>query len=557
MKKKRWIIIGLSLLLLAISLLNIILAPIAAKKLTKLVEEKSDGRYFLKFKKLELDVFSGYASLKGIQLLHRKVQADTAALVINGTVGEIKVTGVGLLRFLLHKQLVVDSLHVDQADLSLTLRHRPASRNKKTTLSQKLSPFAKIITLGHLSLTNIGVHYRDRTGQIQRADLKRSDLEADDLLIKEGVENDTTRTLFSKSIRARIADISGSTRENAYRFSLKHGMMATKARNIQLNGIKLEPLEVMPFFKKMRTDRFQMALDSLELQELDLWSLFQRGTLQARNIAGSHGSFAVFGNPMGKRSPGDRALSFPNAVLQNMRKRINIDTVDLSHINVRYQEMKRSTGKVGTVDFLNTEGLFTHITNDHQRLLTDPWCKIQLRTMVMGKAKLSMNVNFHMNTPLYRYDMEGHMGSMSALDLNPVSVPLAGVRVTKGVINSLDFVIHGDRHKSTGTVYTRYKDIYVEMVRENNDRKFLKTLLVNTFVLEHNNPATPGKEPRYGQVSLERPLSDPFFKTIWNTLLTGFKSCIGITPPAPQTKEKVSLPKKIFRAIGDLFKKHD
>ncbi len=559
-KKKKWIVVCISvgLLLLAIISLNPILAPIAARKLTTIVQEKSHGSYLLHFNKLELNIFSGNASLDGVRLIHQKTPVDTAALAFEGSVSEIRVSGVGLFRFIFQKELLVDNFHVTNAEISLTRRHNATSKNGRPSLYQRLAPFARTLGVGHLSFSDIKIHYRDRAGNIERADLGRSDIEADDLLINEGAENDSTRTIYCKKIRASIQDLSGNTTKDTYHFSLKRGLMETSKRHIKLNGINLEPLNSMLFFKIERTDRLELALDSLHLQEMDLHNLLQRGMLKAHHITGSNGHFAVFGNPMGKPQAGDRAVSFPNAVLQRMRTRVNIDTVDLASINVRYQEMKRSTGLVGTVDFLRTNAHFTHITNDRQELLADPWCKVRLTTMVMGKARLSLKVGFHMNDPLYRYDIGGHMGSMPAVNVNPVSVPLAGVRVNKGQINSMDILIHGDRRKSTGTVQLRYKDIYVDLVQKDNDRKLLKTFLVNTFVLEHNNPEAPGEPPRYGQVSLERPLSDPFFKTIWNTLLAGFKSCIGVsTSDTPQNEQKESLPKKMIRAIGDLFKKDD
>ena len=78
-----------------------------------------------------------------------------------------------------------------------------------------------------------------------------------------------------------------------------------------------------------------------------------------------------------------------------------------------------------------------------------------------------------------------------------------------------------------------YNDLNVSVLKVDtnfNDlkKKALASLYVNIFVIKHNNPDQAGGRPRSAYVENYRNTQTPFFKFIWQTLLTGIKPCAGV-----------------------------
>ena len=60
-------------------------------------------------------------------------------------------------------------------------------------------------------------------------------------------------------------------------------------------------------------------------------------------------------------------------------------------------------------------------------------------------------------------------------------------------------------------------------------------MFANLFIIKHNNPDIPGGLPRSAYVSYTRKKEIPFFKSIWQTLFSGIKSCVGFDKKTQQT----------------------
>jgi len=67
--------------------------------------------------------------------------------------------------------------------------------------------------------------------------------------------------------------------------------------------------------------------------------------------------------------------------------------------------------------------------------------------------------------------------------------------------------------------------------------KLIESLYANIFIIKHNNPDYDGDAPRTFYVDYVRPKSSPFFKTIWNTLLTGIKPAAGLDEKTEKATE--------------------
>ena len=112
-------------------------------------------------------------------------------------------------------------------------------------------------------------------------------------------------------------------------------------------------------------------------------------------------------------------------------------------------------------------------------------------------------------------------------------MPLATVKIASGTLKKLDFDINANRETASGKVNVLYNNLKVTILKADtaNDKlkhRPIESLFANIFILKHDNPDKPGQQPRIYHVNYKRKPETPFFKSIWQTLLSGLKPAIGL-----------------------------
>jgi hypothetical protein len=198
---------------------------------------------------------------------------------------------------------------------------------------------------------------------------------------------------------------------------------------------------------------------------------------------------------------------------------------------VIYKEYNKSAAAPGPVLFANTTGRFFNITNKPEIIKQHDSSRINLTTYLMGKGRLDLGVNFALSGT-YGYDYKGHLGPMNLQDGNSVVMPLGLVKFVSGDVKSLDFKIRSTPKTSIGKITFLYSDLKVALLKHDPQNGYTKkplvTLFANLIVLKTDNPDNGNSTPRSADVAYVRPLSVPFFGSMWSALLSGIKPCAGL-----------------------------
>jgi hypothetical protein len=402
------------------------------------------------------------------------------------------------------------------------------SNSNPTTTENALS---KII-----SLDQIAVRWQDRVarrapqlpgpfGQTEQPAFAAANFEARGLLIDSTSESDTSRTLYCKEIVAGIKNFSESSADNVYHFRLASAKYSTLTKRLSARGIVLQPAAPRDFFaRRHRSDRFDLALGSLEMKGISFKTYFNDQLFHSAEISATGGRLNIFSNPDTTTTPDDKVAGFPNYVLRRLKLKVQADTVDISHINVSYSEFNLKDKKTGTVMFAHTAGRFLNITNSPGQLKRGAWCAARLSSRFMGSGQVSIQAGFNQSDAACSYRISGMMKGMPLIAINPVTMPLGQARIKSGQLQFMAFQITGDRFMNKGTLRLLYSDLDLEMLSKNYHDKPLKTLTTNVLMFSHNNPDNLGGRPRVARMNYRRPRTVPFFSALWQTLYGGDKN---------------------------------
>jgi hypothetical protein len=436
-----------------------------------------------------------------------------------------------------HHRLDIGKVILNEPELNVSYQ---LNHTKDTVLKDNRTPWQKIskslrsIHFGSILLGDVKFRYEDYSGnKLAISELKEMNLSATDLLIDSATQTDKSRLLYCKDIIAELNNYKGISPNGLYAYKFNHLKLSTQKSQLNIEGLILKPVNAKEFFTKSHRDKFTMNLDSLQLNNFDFLNYHKYRLLTASSLVLNNGTVQVFGNPNHPVDKADKVKSFPNVGLFKIKMDIKIDTVLLRHINIFYSEYNSKSNKSGSVSFNNTSGHFLNITTNQAALQKNNISTIQLTTYFMNRGKLDLNFIFNLTDQNNSFRYKGHLGLMDLKTINTATMPLTMVKITSGTVKQMDFDIHANQAKANGRFTVLYNDLKVVLLKPDTvfddlKRNTLESLYANLFILKHNNPDAVGKQPRSFYVNYNRTPETPFFKFIWQTLLSGIKPTIGL-----------------------------
>ncbi len=539
-------LIFLGVILILAFFVNLYWSPILAKKVKSVVLTSSDGLYTIDFSDAKLHILKGEIDIYNIVLkpdtaiYNARVKTHLAPNnLVELHVKRLILSHIHPFTLYFHHRLDIGSIVLQEPSLNMSyqLNHSKdtVTKDHRTTW-QKISKSLKSIHVGDISLNDVKLKYKDYSGhKLEISELKEMNLSATDLLIDSATQTDKSRLLYCRDVVAELNNYTGHSPNGLYTYKIKALRLSTKTSRLNIQGLDLQPIKNEAFFEKSRKDRFDVHLDSLQIDRFDYLTYHKYRVVNASHMLLSTGSLHIFTNPNKTPPPPDvdKMKTFPNFGLKELQIDLNIDTIDAKGIDVSYSELNHKSNKVGTITFNNSSARFLNVTTNKAALLKNNICTAKLSSNFMNRGKFNVLMTFNLTDETLPFTYKGELGAMDLIPLNPAIMPLGLIKVNTGKLAKFEFDIQANNRVSKGRVSLLYNDLKVTVLKADTANDKLKhmtvaSLFANLLVLKHNNPDNPGEIPRSFNVTYYRPKNYPFFKDIWHTLLTGIKPCVGL-----------------------------
>jgi len=550
--KRRWqriMVIILSVIIALILILgflvNLYWSPILASKVKEVVSKSSDGLYKVDFSSADLHVLRGTIVIYNIVLkpdttVYNREKKNHLAPnnLIELHIKRLTLDHIHPLRLYFKHKIEIDEIVVNNPELKISyaLNHTKDTILKDNrTPWQKLSKSLRSIHVGNIKLGDVKFKYEDYSGnKVAISELKEMNLSAYDLLLDSTTQFDKSRLLFCRDIVAQLNNYSANTSDGLYSYKINSLKLSTQKSQLTIQGLDLKPIKPDLFFDKTWSDRFTLRLDTLQLNNFDFLTYHKYRIVDASSFVIGGGTLQLYGSPNpNPNDKADRVRSFPNQAIKKVNADMKIDTILVHKLHIYYTEFNKKSKKAGTISFNNTSGRFLNVTTNSAALQKNNICTADLTSYFMNRGKLNVAFAINLTDDNKSFSYKGTLGQFDLKQVNGAVMPLAMVKINSGTVKLLDFNIKADRYKAGGKVNVLYNDLKVtilkaDTVMNNLKHRPIESLFANIFILKHDNPDDPGKAPRTYAVNYTRPLTDPFFKSIWHTLLTGIKPAIGL-----------------------------
>lgn len=552
----KFVLIPVAVILILAVVVNRYWSPILAGKVKDVVLNSSDSLYKADFTDAELHILQGKIILYNITLkpdtavYNKKKRLHLAPnTLVELSVKRLVINHAHPFSLYFQKKLNIGQIILNEPKLKVTyqLNHTKDTVVKDhRTAWQRISKSLKSIHIGNIQLNDVNFNYEDYSGnKVAISKLKELSLSANDLLIDSATQIDKSRLLYCKDIVTELNNYTGQTPSGLYTYKIKHLKLSTLTSQLNIEGVALQPAKAGEFFGKTQKDRLGLVADSVQLNHFDYLNYHKYRTISASSLKMAGGKITAFTNPRKKKdSVTDQVKTFPNVQISKLKLDLRVDTVKLNRFDVIYNEFNEQSQKTGTVEFDNTSATILNLTNNPSAIAKNNITTVTIVSYFMRRGRLDAQFKFTLNDDNAPFSYKGSLGPMDLTRLNQATMPLAMIKMTSGKVKKFSFDIDANTKVFKGKIDFLYNDLKVVLLKPDtaNDRLKRKTLIsifANLFVIRHNNPDEKGKLTS-SYVVFKRPKDFAFWKTVWKTLLTGIKPCIGLDEKTQKaTKDRI------------------
>lgn len=208
---------------------------------------------------------------------------------------------------------------------------------------------------------------------------------------------------------------------------------------------------------------------------------------------------------------------------------LHIDSISILSGKIAYAEHKPEASGQGKIYFSDLSAKVYQITNDTLYKKEKGYLQLNAHTLLMGKSKLSVLLKARLFDNNNTFSFNGSLSGMEAEALNPILGYSAGLYVTSGKIDALNFNFTANNTRATGEMALLYHGLDIAVKnKQTNDTTALKeriiSIIANNMIL-NSNPL-PGKEVRQGVIDYERDPERFVIGYVFRSILSGMKSSL-------------------------------
>lgn len=519
---KRWIILGLTLLLFIISLITLfyIVENRTENKILGLVNSELSPNSEMVIDDFSLTLLPLGILIKGMNLLkHQPIEELTSPKPTDAirdlSIEELSLSGISLISLLRREHIQLKRINLRGVHLE-AVRLDSISRSDSTAISDPLPLSISEIQFSELNLKLYDTPVSDSSStEIQNFSGKLTGFSLSD-------PYQLNSSTFEE-LEIAVDYFSHFTVDGFYQASLDSFRLNTMYDQLTLSHFQLRPLmnaQEMALDIGYPIDNYDFQISHIKIEQIDLNRWLSDEEMIAGKITFTEPDFSISRDKsLPRRERADRLL--PHLQFKNLPFSVEIDTIYAENGTLQYHEGVAVENRVGSISF-NEINLTLHSLVNRS---TDPFFA-EATALFMNQSEFDLNIEFSLDDN-GKHSISGNLYQLDLTSMNTALENLVQIRLDTGTIQQLNFQFEADDDRSDGNLLLIYSDLdlrYIDaeqLTERGWDR--VRSFIANTFVIRSNNPAD---DPRPGEIEYERDKERSIFNYWLRSISTGLLDTI-------------------------------
>lgn len=544
-KRKRWrrviyILLGglLAFLAVIVFLANFYVEPVLRRRLDTIVVEGSDSLYAYTLGDLHVNFFGGNIGVHDLKISvdsNRynllKNKNELPSMVMQLDVNKAHIQGIGVFSLLFGKKIIIDEISSEDADIKLSRFAKKGDttegRKEKLPLWKAIRPRIKDVVVNKIKLAGIKLLYKNAEGSEGKLQFDRCDALFENIRIDSTAANDTSRLSYVENLSFRLNDLKFRTTDSAYKLKAEWITYNSAKRLLEVDSFKLQPtVKAEDRIDTLRKTWYTIEFDKVSFLGLRLDRYLWLNRAEADSVVFQNPRLEVYQDKQGMPSYASKIGKYPHQLLKNADAVIDIKKFVARNMQIAVAEKHPVTREVGTINLDGVNLTVENIINDTALIKQAPITTAEASGNLIG-SPIQAAFRFYLDSAEGRFDVKGHIGAVSAAQINPIATRLANIEVPTVQIQAIDFFVRGEDFDATSDVQMKYDNLSLIFRRRNEEtgttkkRNFL-TKIVNRYAIKPSNTGDRNSTQAKG-VRVARLTTQSFFGIIWKAVFEGMQ----------------------------------
>ena len=277
---------------------------------------------------------------------------------------------------------------------------------------------------------------------------------------------------------------------------------------------------------RVRRDRIQFTLDSLQARGVAYRVFLDRGAIRVRSLELRDGRLDVLADRRIPKGPPHRHRT-PQQVAAGTRSALRLDSILITGSMITYRERKPETERPGVVSFEQVRGTILDLDLPSRGAPL----RIEASARLMGEGTLTARVAVPLDAPDFRYELSGRLGRMPAKAFNRFLSVNEAFAFDKGRVEEIEVRQTVRAGRARTTVTPRYRDLSVDPTGEDGGvigsvTRGAREFLAQTFVVRSSNPDDADEPPRVARTVRRYDPTTTWLHFLWLSVREGLTEVI-------------------------------
>lgn len=490
--------------------------------------------YKIKFKNAYFDIFNMGITVTGLELIpdstgNIKSRYKYHKQIAHINIKRAAITSFDILLFLQEKQIDINKIRIIKPQIKLYKNKDFISQKvikQNDTIKQNSKNAIDLISLEEILFKDLSLEYYINSTKRPDLSIKSINISLINPIIDHKKFPEFNKVLTIDEMKMDMQGISFFDKKGLYEIELEDLTLDDQNSSLILNNLSISPrLNKKEFAKRspFQIDRFDGTVKQININHIDIARFLDDRTLIIEQISVDNANFEIYRD---KNFPfnSNNAPKLPQQAIRKIKQVLEINSIDLTNIDIVYMETAEGVKKPGKIEFKNTEAHISHFGN------TKDWqaskeMKIELKTQVYGKGNLTAQFNFPLASNTFYYS--GQIAKTQMDIFNEMTINAAGVKVKAGVIDKMNFNVVATSTKATGSLDLYYHDLKIALLKEEDENGQVKEMKMLNFLA--NNLLVPVQNPNKkdqfyeAQIEFERVKNKGVLNYLWKSVFSGIK----------------------------------
>lgn len=530
----------ITIIVLAILIVQIIIGNILENKLKDSLSKMEDNNYSIEVGNVKVNLFTMTLILKDInispdsaliqQLKHNRSKRNFALKL---KIPNLRVRNIGVVSLISDKKLEIKDFLIKEAEIEILLsknKNIPTPKEKdknKFDVESIIIPGLNGADINKFTFLNFSVNVIDVVSSDTVFFAKNLDIVLDNVTL-------TKNEFDSTSLRLKISDADISMTFEQFHLPGDKYLLSFDQMNFNMERALLvfKNLKIKPRYslkKMVKMSKYQYEIFNCEIKSFEIHSIYPARFIKSSSIILSN--VVVDGMNLSiykdKHYPFDttKRPKLPTQSLKLLKPHLYIDSIIIKNSEITYSELHKKMDEPMVVNLTNLNATVSNITSIPDSIAHRSIMSIKLLANLQKSIPMGVNIYFPLNSVADTFAFNGWLGNGNMKLFNKIVLPAIGIKFDDGYLDGLKFSAHANPKYSIGEMTMLYHDLDGVVVRKDmkETNKFL-SWVANTAMIR-NNPI-PNKEKRTEPMFFDRVMYKGLGNFIWKTLQSGIIATI-------------------------------